>query len=73
MVVTNQCACYGESMIFPASKVTVVNILDDEAYKDMGWKDLEQIHARQRFVVLHELLHVSVMRRPHRPGGSFAA
>jgi hypothetical protein len=37
MYVTNQCECYGESMIFPASKVTVVNILDDQAYKDMGW------------------------------------
>jgi hypothetical protein len=61
MVVTNQCECFGESMIFPASKITVVNILDDEAYKDMGWTDLEQIHAHQRFVVLHELLHVSVM------------
>ena len=61
MYVTNQCECFGESMIFPASKVTVVNILDDEAYQKMGWKDLEQIHAHQRFVVLHELLHVSVM------------
>ena len=35
MVVTNQCECYSESMIFPASKITVVNILDDEAYKKM--------------------------------------
>src|SRR5215469_5500722 len=34
MYVTNQCECFGESMIFPASKITVVNILDDEAYKD---------------------------------------
>jgi hypothetical protein len=61
MVITNQCECFGESMIFPASKVTVVNILDDEAYQDLGWTDLEAIHAHQRFVVLHELLHVSVM------------
>jgi hypothetical protein len=57
---TNKCECFGESMIFPASHVTVVNILDDEAYKDLGWTDLEAIHAHQRFVVLHELLHVSV-------------
>jgi hypothetical protein len=61
MYVTNQCECFGESMIFPASKVTVVNILDDQAYMKMGWTDLKQIHAHQRFVVLHELLHVSVM------------
>jgi hypothetical protein len=60
MYVTNQCECYGESMIFPASKVTVLNILDDAAYQKMGWKDLKAIHAHQRFVVLHELLHVSV-------------
>jgi hypothetical protein len=60
MQVTQGCKCYGESMIFPETKVDVVTILDDEAYKDMGWTDVEQIHAHQRFVVLHELLHVSV-------------
>lgn len=62
MIMGNKCECYGESMIFPASKVTVVNILDDEAYEQvLGWTDLDAIHAHQRFVVLHELLHVSVM------------
>ena len=61
MTVTNHCACYGESMLFPASQITLVNILDDEAYQKMGWTDLTAIHAHQRFVVLHELLHVSVM------------
>jgi hypothetical protein len=61
MYETNKCKCYGESMIFPASHVTVLNILDDEAYVAMGWADLKEIHAHQRFVVLHELLHVSVM------------
>ena len=61
MYETNKCQCYGESMIFPSSHITVVNILDDEAYVAMGWTDLKEIHAHQRFVVLHELLHVSVM------------
>jgi len=28
---------FGESMIFPASKLTVVNILDDARYEAMGW------------------------------------
>ena len=61
MTETNHCKCYGESMLFPASQITVVNILDDEAYQEMGWTGLKAIHAHQRFVVLHELLHVSVM------------
>jgi hypothetical protein len=60
MQVTQGCKCYGESMIFPETKIDVVTILDDSAYKDMGWTDLDAIHAHQRFVVLHELLHVSV-------------
>jgi hypothetical protein len=61
MIVTHKCRCYGESMIFIEPKVTVVTILNDEAYQDMGWTDLDAIHAHQRFVVLHELLHVCVM------------
>jgi hypothetical protein len=29
--------------------------------QENGWTDLKEIHAHQRFVVLHELLHISVM------------
>ena len=32
---------FGESMIFPASKLTVVNILDDARYEAMGWTNLD--------------------------------
>src|SRR5262245_14086961 len=45
MVVTNKCDCFGESITFSTSRVAVVNILDDEAYKELGWTDLKAIHA----------------------------